>query len=313
MTEPQAELFDIGYQHYDGPREGRLRATKSVWLNGVRTVLGLGRPVRAKIFPLLFLLFTVLMAVIFTIIASIAGELGDLPGADSYYQVVSFVLLLYAAVVAPELLCPDRRDGVISLYLVRPLSSTDYLGARWLAFFATTLVVLYLGQTVLFVGFTLAAADPLDYLKDNWLDVPRFLGAGIVFAALATTLPLAAAAFTTRRAYASAFVIGLFIVSSAATAILTGCDEESQEQVEFGPDGQRSCEPLTGDSAKWFTPIGLLQSPTYVNDLIFDKENDGEPFALMAELPTAYPVGWYLALVALPSLALWWRYRGLRL
>ncbi len=313
MTEPQAELYDIGYQHYDGPREGRLRATRSVWLNGVRTVLGLGRPVRAKIFPGLFFLFTVLMAVIFTIIASIAGELGDVPSADGYYQVVSFVLLLYSAVVAPELLCPDRRDGVISLYLVRPLSSIDYLGARWLAFFVTTLAVLYLGQTVLFVGFTLAANSAWDYLQDNWLDVPRFLAAGVVFAAFATTLPLAAAAFTTRRAYAAAFVIGLFVVSSTTTGILTGCDEEEQAQVEFGPSGQQTCEPLTGESAKWFSLIGLLQSPVHMNDLIFDKENDGDPFVLMSELPTAVPIGWYLGLVALPGLALWWNYRRLRL
>ena len=37
-----------------------------------------------------------------------------------------------------------------------------------------------------------------------------------------TTLPLTVAAFTNRRAIASAFVIGLFVISAAAGGILDG-------------------------------------------------------------------------------------------
>ena len=36
-------------------------------------------------------------------------------------------MFVFAAVVAPELLCRDRRDGVINLYLVRPLTGSDYV------------------------------------------------------------------------------------------------------------------------------------------------------------------------------------------
>ena len=139
VTELQAELYDIGYQHYEGPREGRLRAARAVWTSGVRTALGLGRPLMAKVFPWLFFLFAILMAMVMTIIITLGGDLTEVPGASGYYQLVSFLLILYGAVVAPELLCPDRRDGVISLYLVRPLTPTDYVAARWLAFFAVTL------------------------------------------------------------------------------------------------------------------------------------------------------------------------------
>ena len=314
MAGSQAELYDIGYQRYDGPREGRMRAARAVWVNGVRVALGLGRPMLAKVFPWLFLLFALLMSVVMTIIASLAEGIADIPGPGGYYQIVSFLLVLYAAVVAPELLCPDRRDGVISLYLVRPLTQTDYLAARWLAFFAITLGILYIGQATLFVGLTLASADAWDYVKDNWLDVPRFLGAGVLFAAFATTLPFVAAAFTTRRAYAAAFVIGLFVVSSVTAAILTECDEEFQgREGQFGPGTSGGCERLTGEAAKWFSLISIAQAPIHLNDVIFDVDNEAEGLQLLQELPSAIPVGWYLVLVAGPAAIVWWRYRRLRL
>ena len=312
MTVSGGELYDLGYQHYHGPREGRMRAGKALWVNGMRTVLGLGRPFSAKLFPWMFIGFVLGFAVILTIIVSSVGDIGDVPGAADYYQVVWFFLGLFAAVVAPGLLCPDRRERVITLYLVRPLTSTDYVIARWLVFLSLTLVVLYAGQAVLFVGSTLAAEAPLDYIRDNWLDVPRFLGAGLVLALFATTLALAAAAFTTRRAYAAAFLVGLFIISSVAAAALTECSEEYHEaQVEFGAGPQVPCDPLTGRAAKWLNLIGIVQAPIHVNDLIFDNENDGLGLRYMKELPYGVPIAWFALLVAGPGFALWWRYRRL--
>ena len=58
----------------------------------------------------------------------------DLPSHSGYYGIASFILFLFAALVGPELLCPDRQSGVINLYLVRPLNRVDYVGARWMAF-----------------------------------------------------------------------------------------------------------------------------------------------------------------------------------
>lgn len=305
MTQPAGELFDLGYQHYDGPREGRMRARKAVFIDGFKTTLGLGRGPGAKVLP--FLLFAAAMApaVIMAIVASIVNDLVDLPGHDDYYEVVSVVLLIFSATIAPELLCPDRRNGVISLYLVRPLSITDYLGARWLAFFAITLLLVYSGQMVLLAGLVLSAADPLDYLKDNWLDIPRILAAGFLVAAFITTLPLAVSAFTDRRAFAAAFVIGLFVISGAAGGILTGCDEGR----DGGPNQQ--CEPITGDAAKWLGLVSVGRVSTNVNDMIFDVEDEGRGSQLTAELPGGgiVPIGWYIILTGGLAFTLWWRYQ----
>ena len=307
MTQRTGELFDLGYQHYDGPREGRMRARKAVFSDGFRTTLGLGRGPGAKVLP--FLLFGAAMtpAVIMAIIASVTNNLVDLPGHDDYYEVVSIVLLIFAAIIAPELLCPDRRNGVISLYLVRPLSITDYLAARWLAFFAITLLLVYSGQAVLLVSLVLSAADPLEYLRDNWLDIPRILGAGFLLAAFITTLPLAVAAFTDRRALAAAFVIGLFVISGAAGGILTGCGESPGNP--RGPN----CEPFTGDAAKWLGLVDVSRVPTNVNDMIFHVEDQGRRSRMTAELPRIVPIGWYIVLTGGLGGALWLRYRRLTL
>ena len=48
-------VFDIGYQRYTGTREGRGRARRAVFKDGLRTALGLGRGGRAKILPWFFI------------------------------------------------------------------------------------------------------------------------------------------------------------------------------------------------------------------------------------------------------------------
>ena len=309
MTEPHGEVFDLGYRRYEGPREGRMRARKAIWMNGVRTALGLGRGWGSKALPTLLFIAVMIPALVISIVGSQVG-LGseDLPGHAGYYQIVSIILILFSAIIVPELLCPDRRDGVINLYLVRPLTATDYVAGRWLAVLSVTLFLVYLGQVVLFLGFVLAAEDPLDHLRDNWLNVPRFLLAGLVVAVFTTTIPLAVSAFTTRRAYATAFVIGLFIISLPVAGILSICENDERQQQAFVRDPE-PCQPPTGDAAKWFALINLASVPIHVNDLIFPEENTSEFARLVGELPEVVPVVWYLLLTAGPGFALWWRYR----
>ena len=73
MTQTSGELYDLGYQHYQGPREGRMRARKAVFVDGVRTILGLGHGALAKVLPILLFGSAVLPAVILSLIASITG------------------------------------------------------------------------------------------------------------------------------------------------------------------------------------------------------------------------------------------------
>jgi ABC-2 type transport system permease protein len=293
MTDRQGEVYDIGYQRYHGPQEGRSRARKAIWINGIRTSLGLGRGWTSKILPALLFIAMVTPALISTLIASFTGSATDtIFGHADYFEIASRILLLFSAIIAPELLTTDRRNGLINLYLVRPLSLNDYILGRWLAFFSITLIIVYLPQLLLFVGLSLSAPDVWDYLQSNWLNIPRFLASGLIVAAFTTTLPLSVAAFTTRRAYAAAFVIGLFIVSSAT--------------------GNALVEEIGGASAKWYALIDITSVPIFINDMIFNKTDSSELIDELKRLPNLVVYAWYLVLTVGPASLLWWRYQNLR-
>ena len=318
MIERDAEVFDLGYQHYTGPREGRNRARMALFQNGVRTILGIGRGGRAKILPVLLFLGVMSPAVVFVIILSFIGEAGEgfVPGPAVYYSVVSLVLIIFAAIMAPELLGPDRRDNVLPLYLVRPLTSTDYILARFLAFFFIALALAYAGQIVLQAGLILTAESQIDYLKENWGDVLRILFVGVVIALFISVAPMAVAAFTTRRAYAAAAVIAGFMIINITTNALTAGNCTSETVTSNGTviSDTEECERLTGD---WAPYIGLLDVGSVSDNItvmVFDTEPEGPSMRAVAELDNnAWPIGAYLAFTGIPALLLWNRYRRIRL
>src|SRR5215218_6075018 len=219
---PDESVFDIGYQRYTDAREGRGRARLAVFKDGLRIALGLGRGPRAKILPWFFIVVLSVIGLVFAIVAGAANRLGgpgtaeraNLPSHSDYYGIASIIVFVFAAVVAPELLCRDRRDGVINLYLVRPITGSDYVISRWAAFLSVTVVAAWLPQIILFLGLSAGDPLPLQYLQKHWLDVPRFLAAGAAMALYATTLAMLTASFTTRRPYASVFLVGLFVITT---------------------------------------------------------------------------------------------------
>ncbi len=313
MRAEQAEVFDLGYQPYTGPREGRARARRAVLENGVRNLLGIGRGGRAKILPVLLFVAAMTPAVVFVAVLLLVPADEFIPGPADYYDIIGVVLWIFGAIMAPELLIPDRRDNVLQLYLVRTLSPADYLGARFLAFFGVVLALVYSGQIVLQIGLILSASDPLDYLGDNWLDIPRFLAGGALIALFFTVLPLLVATFTTRRAYAAAFVIGAVLVSSF---VADGVTAESCT-IDTGPGGSSStqCERGIGDAAPYVALVHLGDTPGRLNTMIFDGDpTEGGPSrAAVAELHAIFPIGFYVLLTGGAGLLLWNRYRRIKL
>ena len=333
MSTSEGQVFDLGYLNYVGPREGRDRARKALFVNGIRTCFGLGRGAMAKVLPILFFLAVMAPAAVFSIMAGLLGEmlvdLVDLPGHEDYYTFVSVILFIFAAIIAPELLCTDRRSGVINLYLVRPLTSNDYVLGRWSAFFLVSVVFIYSGQVLLLLGLTLGAPEPLEYLRENWLDIPRFLGAGLAIAIITTTIPLAAASLTDRRAYATVAVIGLFLISTITVGALQGTRCESRMEtsspsgqtsstsveVTFGSGGigpNEDCSLVLGDAARWAQLLDIGNVQTYISDIVFGTYDDAEEDIVRAfRLPEAVAVAWYVLVAATAGFVIWNRYRGL--
>ena len=325
MMAREAEVFDLGYQRYTGPREGRTRARLALFENGVRTVLGIGRGGRAKILPVGLFLAVMTPAVVFVIILSFLDTLaGDeasqfIPGPADYYSIVSVVLIIFGAIMAPELLCPDRRDNVLPLYLVRPLTSNDYLIARFLAFFVIALILVYVGQIVLQAGLILTANDQIEYIRENWQDVPRILFMGALIAAFISVGPLAVAAFTTRRAYAAAFVIAAWLLLNAISDGLTFQECTFEERTEDGEvvSSTEDCSRPAGGLAPYIGLLNLGGATENINAMVFDvdlESGEGSPSSMaVAELGDAFPIGAYVLWTGIPALLLWHRYRRIRL
>lgn len=292
-------VFDIGYRNYTGQREGRSRARRAVFKDGVRAALGLGRPARAKILPWFFIGLLPAIALIMAMIAGAVDRMGgagtaqrmDLPSHSDFYGIASVIVFVFAALVAPELLCRDRREGVIHLYLVRPLTGSDYVASRWAAFLAVMLVAIWLPQVILFLGLSMGDPAPLVYVQQNWLDIPRFLAAGAAMAAYITTLAMLTASFTTRRAYAAVFLVGLFVITTPFTVGLA--------------------EEIGGKAGQWISMFNLTNIPVHVNDVIFGEASEITEDAPARTLGPVLLVSWWLLWTIVPGGVLWWRYRRL--
>jgi ABC-2 type transport system permease protein len=292
-------VFDIGYQRYTDVREGRGRSRRAIFKDGVRIALGLGRGGRAKILPWFFISVLAVMGLVFAIVAGAADRLGgpgtaeraNLPSHSDYYGIASIIVFVFAAVVAPELLCRDRRDGVINLYLVRPITGGDYVTSRWVAFLVVMVAAVWLPQVILFLGLSAGDPVPVLYLEKHWIDVPRFLLAGAAMALYATTLALLTASFTTRRAYASVFLVGLFVITTPFTVGLAS--------------------QIGGKAGEWISMFNLTNIPVHVNDVIFGDVSEITSEAPARKLGPTMLVSWYFVWTLVPGALLWWRYRRL--
>ena len=235
-TEQNAEragtVFDIGYRSYEGVREGRARAWQTIFLDSVKNGMGIGRGGWAKFLPWLVLSPTIITGLIFAAIAAFFDQAGievdtgggsnpvDLPGHDTLTGVIGFLLLIFAAFIGPELVCPDRRNRVIHLYFVRPITLFDYLGARWCAFVFLLLAVSLLPHLTLWGGLLLGVADAVDHIKENWTDIPRFVGNSAIFAVFAASFTFAVSSLTDRRMIATLIVVSVIMISSLAPTII---------------------------------------------------------------------------------------------
>ncbi len=227
MSSRPAEVFDLGYRSYDGPRTGRWARRRAIWRDGIRISLGLGRGAGAKVAPWLLLGLALVPMLVLVVVAAFVGPATnpddfELPSYGDYYEWAMVPLGLFAAVVAPLLVCPDRRDGVLALYAARPIGPLDYIGARWTAFLTVMLAAGWIPEAILFTWNALDAEKPGTFLADNWDVVPRFLVSSAVVAVVLTTLALLVASFATRRAYASVAMLAVLFIGSAVGGIAEG-------------------------------------------------------------------------------------------
>ena len=219
-----ARIIDRGYRRYDGERRGARGAVGSLARQSALRALGLRRTFWAKVFPLLSAVIAYLPATVFVGIAALfPDELLDpdavIPTYGDYYGFITAAIVVFVALVGPEVLCPDRRDGMLGLYLASPLTRDTYLLAKALAVVPVLAIVTVGPPLLLLVGRTFADAGP-EGVGDFATTLVRIVASGLAISAAYTAISLAAASLTDRRAVASAGVILLLLVSSVATGVL---------------------------------------------------------------------------------------------
>lgn len=286
MTTRPAEVHDVRYERYDGPRRGRAAGVLSLARWGMLRSLGARRGWRAKAIPLTLI---VLAAAPATIVLGLRGlfaeqatfDIEELLPFSGYQALVGIVILVFAAITTPELLCPDRRDGTLSLYLSTAVSRREYLAGRALAAVGPLLLVTLVPLLVLFLGSMLFAESPLDYLRDNAAALPRIVAAGVLLAVYYAAVGLAASSLTGRKAFAIGGYLGVLIAPTLVAGLLV--------------------EGMGGGDALRLIALSVL--PIELAGRLFDDFDS--PF----DVPFAAWLGAYALVLAAAAAVLLWRYR----
>ncbi len=220
---PGGAIYDIGYRRYAGPRLGRPFAVRSLFAHTARGAFGIGRGGRAKIVPFGLLVILMIPALVSLGVGALAGgaaEQFDPIKYQSYYSITQAILFLFIAAQAPELVGPDQRNKVLPLYFSRPILRSDYAFAKLAALIAALMLFSLAPQALLFFGRILQAPDIGDGISKNIGSFLPILATACALSVFYAAIGLAISAFTPRRAYATAAIIGLFIAMNAGVGIL---------------------------------------------------------------------------------------------
>ena len=291
MVAARGAVYDRGYRPYDGPRGGRRAAVLALWKASVRRAIGLRRTWRQKVLPFGLLAVVCIPAAV-NVGIGYATRNSPLEGFSFFtyreYVGVSSSLLLFVAVCAPDVICPDRRQRVLPVIFARPLTGSDYVLAKLGAIGSIVFAFSFLPQVLLFVGQTLVSKDgSLAYVRDNAEILWQVPVAVAVLAVYYAALSLAIASLTPRRVVAGAAIFGVTIISSIVAVILEEADA-------LGGRG---------------TLFNVLALPLEVRDLIFLGHIHQESDLAGVAGGGALALVTYLAVLGLSLGVLFWRYR----
>ena len=220
-------VYDRGYRPYDGHRGRRGAALVALYKASIRRALGLRRSWRQKVAPFVLLAVVTIPAIVNVGIAYVtrnrlfdAGRVEIITYRD--YVGVSAALLLFIALTAPDVMCPDRRQHVLPLLFARPMTGVDYVAAKLAAIASIVFAFSFLPQVVLFVGNMFVSNSALNYFTGHLDVLWKVPIAAFLLAIYYAVVGVAISSLSDRRIVAGASIIGLFLISSIASHAIVG-------------------------------------------------------------------------------------------
>jgi len=221
MTEPRAAgtIYDLGYQRYAGPRLGRNSAIANLIGYSFRAAFGIGRGPKAKLLPMIVSGVVFLPAIVQVAVASATGR-PELVNYANQLNFTAFLLALFVAVQAPELVVTEKQQGVLSLYLSRPMTATDYAMSKMFALSGAMLLITLGPQLFMFFGKVLLSPTPWTLIKSEYPLLGPIIGGTMMTSIFVAAIGLSISSLAVRRAQATASVIAIFLVLPAASGII---------------------------------------------------------------------------------------------
>jgi ABC-2 type transport system permease protein len=215
--ERDATIHDIGYRRYEGRLLGPAGAWRALYWQGFRAMFGIGRSGKAKLVPLFVLVATMLPALAMLTAATASKGLMPIQYAALINpQIILYVL--FVAAQAPEILSRDQQFRMLPLVLTRQVTRTTYATARFLALLSAVMIVATVPSLLMYIGEIGSAVDPAAAFDKMGHRIWPILAQGAATAVAIGGVGAAFAAWTPRRAYATAAIIGTFLVTAAVAA-----------------------------------------------------------------------------------------------
>jgi ABC-2 type transport system permease protein len=211
-------IHDIGYQRYEGARLGRTAVFGALYQHGLRASFGLGRSAKAKIFPWLVASIVLLVAVID---AGVRAKVGlVLFNYVDFDDTMSWLVIFFVAIVAPELVSRDMRSGVLPLYFSRPLRAADYVGAKVAALITAVWLLLGVPQLIIFLGAAFTTKTGMHGVWHEAGDLLPGWGYSLLWAVIFTSISLLIASLTGKRAFAAGGIVAVFLMTTPVVGVL---------------------------------------------------------------------------------------------
>lgn len=295
-TPRAGSIYDLGYRHYEGPRNGRGYAMWSLFVESFRGVWGFGRPMTAKAAPFilagLYALPAVIQLAFSTQIAQQiqAGEVPELFAYQTYFGSLYVFVFFFCVAQAPELVCRDQRYQVLPLYFTRSMGRIEYAVSRLGSLAAALFLVLLAPAVGLFVGDVLMQPDAFKAVGDELPKALPSIPSSAVIALGLAALSLAISSFSPRRAYSAIGIVAYILLMEAIPAAIYSI-------------GQTSGSTWT-DKLFLLSPISTLDGATF---WFFGQPLD--PRMFQGSLTAADFVVAALASIAVAAAVLMYRYR----